>query len=295
MRFPIPAISRLWHRIPTVVRAIVVGFVVFEVGVAVWVLVVAPLIPAPLSLAVMCAVLWAYCKYFSGSWWSGANAASRRNSFREIKLSPDGWRWGLLGALAFVILIQAGFVVTFRIMEFPAEAFIAEYDVDAMPGWLAWLFIIMSSLVAGICEETGFRGYMQVPLEERYGPAVAVTIVSGVFLGTHLHQAWAYPILIHVFTISMLLGMLAYSSGSLIPGMIAHAAMDIINFSYWWSDIAGSFRRQPVGKTGIDPHFLVWLLVLLASSALFTLVICRMLKLRRRTGSRNDAIDQCTH
>jgi membrane protease YdiL (CAAX protease family) len=192
------------------------------------------------------------------------------------------WKWGLVAATLFVVVVQSGFVVTFRIIEFPAEAFTAEYNFDALPVWLAWLFIVMSSLVAGICEETGFRGYMQVPLEERYGPAVAITIVSIMFLVTHLHQAWALPILFHVVAISALLGILAYASGSLIPSMLGHTVMDVFNFSYWWSDIAGRFERQPIVKTGIDSHFIIWLLIFIVSIVLFLWATHRIMAVRRQ-------------
>jgi membrane protease YdiL (CAAX protease family) len=96
----------------------------------------------------------------------------------QQKMSAAVWKWGLAAAMLIVVIWQSGMVLTFRIVEFPAEAFTAGYNLEARPLWLAWLMVIMSSLVAGICEETGYRGYMQVPLEERYSPGVAITIVS---------------------------------------------------------------------------------------------------------------------
>jgi membrane protease YdiL (CAAX protease family) len=131
----------------------------------------------------------------------------------------------------------------------------------------------MSSLVAGIFEETGFRGYMQVPLEEHYGPGVGVTIVSILFIVVHLHQTWLPPLLFQIFALSVLLGILAYKSGSLIPGMIAHVAMDIFNFSYWWTDIAGRFNMRTIFETGIDFHFLLMSLVFVTSTVLFFITI----------------------
>jgi membrane protease YdiL (CAAX protease family) len=274
---------RFWQRIPVVIRAIVVGLFVFEIGVVAWVLIVGPLVPAPWSILVMGGVLWLYWKYFSGSWWPKSTMEARRNSFRDVKLSASVWKWGLLAAMFFVVVVQSGLVITFRIIEFPAEAFTAEYPFDALPVGLAWLFIVMSALVAGICEETGFRGYMQVPLENRYGPAVAITIVSLLFLITHLHQAWAVPILFHVAAISVLLGILAYAAGSLIPSMIGHTVMDIFNFSYWWSDVAGRFERQPIGETGLDAHFIIWLLVFTVSVVLFFWITRQLMAVRRQT------------
>jgi len=231
----------------------------------------------------MSGVLWLYWKYFSGSWWPRVTAEARRNNFRAVKLSAAVWKWGLVGALLFVVVVQSGLVMTFRIVEFPAEAFKAEYNLDALPVWIAWISIIMASLVAGICEETGFRGYMQVPLEERYGPAVGITIVSIVFLVFHLHQAWAPHVLFQIFAASVLWGILAYASGSIIPGIIGHTIMDIINFSFWWSDVAGKFERQTIAETGIDFHFITWVLIFGVAIALFFWVTRKIMAVRQQT------------
>jgi membrane protease YdiL (CAAX protease family) len=170
--------------------------------------------------------------------------------------------------------------MTFRIVEFPAEEFTVGYNLSALPIWLAWLGVIMASLVAGICEEVGFRGYMQVPVERRYGSVVGIAIVSIVFVASHLNQAWAPPILFHLFAISAMLGVLAYASGSLIPGIIGHAVMDIPNFAYWWTDVAGTFDKRPIAETGIDAHFVAWALIFAASLALFTWTARRTLVAR---------------
>ena len=227
------------------------------------------LIPAPWSIIAMGIVLWVYWKYVSGSWWPKSTQVARRSCFRATKLSTGVWIWSLIAAMLAVVVIESGFVITFRILEFPAEAWTLGLAFSTIPLWLAWLFVFMASLVAGITEEVGFRGYMQVPLEERYGPAMAIIIVSVVFVLFHLNQAWAPPVLLHLFLISVLWGVLAYASGSLIPGIISHAVADIINFSYWWTDVAGNFDKRPVAETGIDLHFVVWVLVLVASTVFF--------------------------
>lgn len=141
----------------------------------------------------------------------------------------------------------------------------------------------MSALVAGITEETGFRGYMQLPLEKRYGPIVGITIVSIVFLIIHLHQAWVTPLLFHVFVLSVMFGILAYTTGPLIPAIISHTVLDIFNFSFWWTDVAGRFERQTISETGIDPHFVIWALILVTSIALFIVFTRKLLTLRQQT------------
>ena len=279
------SIVRFWERIPIVARAIVVGFLVFAiVGSVAWTAIMI-LMPAPWSIGVMAIVLWVYLRYVSGSWWPKATTESRRVLFRATKLPMRVWKWSLIAALLAAVLLESSLVVTFRIIEFPAEAWTSAYDFADAPIWLVWLFILMAALVAGITEEVGFRGYMQVPLEGRYGPAVGITIVSIVFAVAHLNQAWAAGggILIMLFGISAVWGVLARVSGSLIPGMISHTAVDIVNFSYWWTDVAGAFDKRPIGETGFDTHFILWIAVFVASLALFALAARKTAAARQET------------
>jgi len=223
--------------------------------------------------------LWLYWKYFSGSWSPRSTAEVRSQNFRAVKLSADGWKWGLAGTFLFVLIMQSATVLTFRLIEFPAEAS-ADYGLDTLPVWVAWITIIMASIVAGVCEEIGFRGYMQAPLEERYGPVVGITIASIMFTVFHLNQAWAQPVLFQIFAISTLFGVLAYASGSLIPSIIGHTIMDIFNFAFWWTDLAGGFELQTIAVTGIDPLFVAAVIVFVASLALFFWVARKLVALR---------------
>lgn len=270
----------IWKKIPLWIRSVLTGFTVNSIGVGAWVLLLMT-VPSPWFLVVMALFLFVYLKYFSGSWWPVSNSEIRKQRFRKIKLSRAVWIWGLAGALLFVLITQSGLVITFRIMEFPAERFKAAYNLDSLPVGLAWVSLIMASLVAGICEEVGFRGYMQEPLEKRYGPVIGIAIVSAVFVVVHLHQAWAGPVLIHIFVVSALFGILAYKTQSIIPGIIGHTLLDIINFSYWWSDIAGKFERQPIAITGVDVHFITWSLLFSGGLALFFLAMKRLTPVRK--------------
>jgi membrane protease YdiL (CAAX protease family) len=279
-QLPGSPINSFWQRIPVLFRAILSGLLVTFVGVGIWLLLLAK-IPAPWSVIAMGVVLWLYWKYFSGSWWPRSTAEARSRKFRAVRLSAGVWQWALLGTFLFVVIFLSATVLTFRLVEFPAEAS-ADYGLDALPVAQAWLIIIMASLVAGTCEETGFRGYMQVPLEERYGPAAGIAIASIMFTVFHLNQAWAGPILFQIFAISTLFGILAYASGSLIPSIIGHIIMDIFNFAFWWTDLTGGPELQTIAVTGIDPLFITALMVFLVSLALFFWVARRMLAVRRQ-------------
>ncbi len=278
------SIVRFWERIPIIVRAIVVGFLVFFiVGSLVWngILI---LIPSPWSLVVMAIVLGVYLGYFSGHWWPKATIESRRVRFRAIKLPMRVWKWSLIAALLAVVVFQSSLVIAFRIIEFPAEAFDLGIDFGDLPIWVVGFFILMAALVAGITEEVGFRGYMQVPLEKRYGPAVGIAVVSIAFAVAHLNQAFAGgAILIMLFALGAVWGVLALVSGSLIPVIISHTVMDIVMFSYWWTDVAGRFDFRPIGETGIDTHFIVWVAVFVASLALLVLALRKTLAARQET------------
>lgn len=261
-------VVRKWNQAPVLVKALIIGFLVNTIGVGSWILTIS-LVPYPWALMVMAFLLVIYIKYFSGSWAPRSTSRSRVENFRLRRLTIGELKWGLVAAALFVGVFQSGLMLTFRIMEYPEELFKAEYNLDAWPVGSAWPILIMASLVAGICEETGFRGYMQVPLEKKYGPTVAIGVVSFVFVLVHLHQAWAWPILIQIFAAGAFIGILAYRTGSLLPGFMAHFILDIFNFSYWWSDLLGKFERRPVFESGVDSHFIFWLIVFILSVVLF--------------------------
>jgi membrane protease YdiL (CAAX protease family) len=248
-------------------------------GLVAWMTILA-LIPVPWSLVAMWVILGLYLRYFSGSWWPKSTAKVRAEKFRSIKLSAGTWKWSLITGFIIVVIIESGLVVTFRIVEFPTEAMSLGLDTSAYPLWMVWMYIVLMAAVAGITEEVGFRGYMQVPLEKRYGPVVGILLVALMFMVFHLNQAWAPFVLFHLFVFGALWGILAYASGSLIPAMISHTVVDIFSFSYWWMDVAGSFGKQPISDTGIDGHFITWVLILVFSILLFVWTVRKTLATR---------------
>jgi uncharacterized protein len=250
------ALLKNWRKIPILIRAIISGFLVSTIGITVWTVLLSIIMP-PWSVIPMIFALWVYWKFFSG-----------KENFRKVTISPSNWKWGMLAAICFVVIVQSSFVITFRIKEFPAAQFTSDYKLlEKMPIWASWIMLIMSSVVAGICEETGFRGYLQTPLEKKYGPVAAIIVTSIVFTVIHLSKHWAYPIIPHIFFASVLLGLLAYRSGSLIPGIIGHSILDIFDYSFWWTNLAGGFKKQTIFITGVDIHFISWILIF--SFALF--------------------------
>jgi membrane protease YdiL (CAAX protease family) len=278
--YPSNTLGRFWMKVPLIIRSILIGFGVTTIGVGIWVL-LAKNVPVPWSVVLMGPILFLYWIYFSGKWNPSTTQKFRRYCMRQFKMKRSVWIWGLIAASFIFLILQSGWILTFRIYEFQPETFQTARYLNDYPGWMSWSILIMASLVAGICEEIGYRGYMQKPLEQKYGPVVGISITSVVFALAHIHQAWASGILVEIFIISFMIGYLAYSTNSLLPGIIAHVSFDIINFSYWWSDVLGTFERKPVSMTGIDNHFFLALTVVLLSAVLFIVAIRRLLKLKK--------------
>jgi membrane protease YdiL (CAAX protease family) len=119
---------------------------------------------------------------------------------------------------------------------------------------------------------------MQFPIETKYGPVTGIVISSILFTLIHLSHTWALPIVPHIFFASVLLGIMAWKSGSLIPGIIGHAILDIFDYSVWWTDLTGGFKHQTIFKTGVDIHFVVWVLIFSFGVFAFFRVVLRLPK-----------------
>jgi membrane protease YdiL (CAAX protease family) len=277
--YPSNAFGRFWMKVPLVIRAVLLGFCVSTLGIGTWTIVVNGL-PGPWSVLLMGTVLIFFWMYFSGKWKPSNTQAFRKFCIRQTNLKGPVWIWGLIAAFLIFLFVNASFMLTFRLVEFQPEIFKNLSALNDLPALQAWSIIIGISITAGVCEEIGYRGYLQKPLEQKYGPIVAISISSIIFIVIHLNQAWLGSIMVPIIPISIMIGYLAYATNSLIPGIIAHVCFDIILSSYWWSDVIGTFERKPISMTGADNHFIIILMVVLLSTALFIVAIRKLMKLK---------------
>ena len=184
----------LWARIPLSARAIVAGLLVGLIGANVWSLLTVAFGARIWTVLAEIVFLALYIAWARGLGPPSATRTARRVAFRAGALTRGQWTWGLIAAVAFAVTVHSALVVLFRLTPFPAAAFHKGYDLSFLPGMPArWLVVVVSAASAGICEETGFRGYMQRPIETRHGPAIAIAISAVLFTLVHMNKDWLVP------------------------------------------------------------------------------------------------------
>ena len=273
-----------WATLPVSLRAIITGIVIALIPANVWPALLLSL-GVPVAATVEVIFLGLYVWWASGGGPPQRTCAARGLAFRSGPLSPWQWFWGIIAALSFAVTVNAAIVLLFRFVPFPTETFRHGYDLSFIPSLpLKWIAVVVSATSAGICEETGFRGYMQQPIEQGHGAPMAILVSSFFFMLLHLTKTWALigmvPI---VFGAGVLLGLLAWSSGSLIPSMIGHVIMDIGLFAYWWTGIAGNFTTRPITETGVDQAFLITCAIVGAALIIVLLSASRLGQIKAST------------
>ena len=282
----------------TIVSAAGLGVAVLLAGNLPWAVVFAPLnvrfgTLVPWAIAPMAIYLWLYWGFVGGRIGSGDSAASRRLSLRANGLAADVWVKALLtglvgfGALLMLIGLMA------RLMTMPESAPLTM--PDAMPAATAFALLVMSSIVAAVTEEAGFRGYMQGPIERQYGLALGI-LVNGLMFGLlHFpnHPGQVVSMLPYYVAVAGVYGGLTWATNSILPAIVLHAGGDVWSLSRLW--LTGRPEWQLTGsaqtllwESGVDSRFLLAALAFTALTAAF-LWLC--LALRRHTGpSRQDAV-----
>jgi len=276
-------LSGTWAKLPIALRAILAGLLIALPAANVWPLLL--LNVGALFASVAEAVFLAlYIWWAAGGGPPRASQTSRATAFRRGTLSAAQWLWGMVAALCFALTIHASIVLLFRLVPFRVAEFRRGYDFSFIPTVpLRWLAVVISAASAGICEETGFRGYMQRPMELSHGTPVAILNSSRFFTALHLTKGCALAGMIPIiFRAGIVLWSLSLSSGSLIPCMIGHTIMDIGLFGYWWTGIAGEFTLRPIGETGVDWAFIIACVAACAMLTVTFLAIRRLRTLARR-------------
>jgi membrane protease YdiL (CAAX protease family) len=209
-------------------------------------------VAVPWSAVPVALYLWAYWQFIGGRWGAPLAAAQRRRDLRANPLSRRVWvaslAAGLIGFGALVSLL----IFAARVVRLPAASPIV--TPPDMPVVTALVLIVVGSIVAGVSEEAAFRGYMQSPVERRYGLALAI-LVNGLLFGLlHFptHPADVLWMLPYYVAVSAVYGGLTWAANSILPALVLHAAGDIVLLTRWW------LTGRPEWQIGSAPPPLVW-------------------------------------
>lgn len=129
--------------------------------------------------------------------------------------------WGfpvvMVGSLAPAALGILAAVLVAEVIP-PQDNSLATLMENMTPAW-AISFVLFISLAPGLCEELLFRGYLQTRLLERWKPGFAILVSSALFALFHITpHAMALA-----FIAGLFLGVLAWRTGSIWPGVLCHA------------------------------------------------------------------------
>jgi len=237
----------------------------------------------PWAVVVMGALLWALWRYLGGAWAPRSTSAVRRRSLRARSLPPQALAWALTAGLLSIVALAGLWIVLYQIARLPARAL---PDYSSYPLVTIALVLVMASLVNGVVEEALFRGYFQGILEPQVGGGVAILITLLVMAPEHaLTQGFVWPTAIFYLAVDSMLGVTAYLTQSVLPGIVIHSVGLLIFFTLVWP---GDMIRQVVGH--FDATLWFWLhaaqVVVFAALAILAFIrLARETKALRMVGA----------
>lgn len=132
---------------------------------------------------------------------------------------------------AVVMAIPSGTLVGIGVFKlagfvFPVPQRLLEQFSRALlpPGVPLWQLVLFLAILPGICEEIAFRGLLLYGLHRRFRP-VALALVVGLIFG--LFHVTLFRIIPTAF-LGVTLTVMALLTGSIFPGMVAHAGNNVL-------------------------------------------------------------------
>jgi membrane protease YdiL (CAAX protease family) len=224
-------IVQLWQKVPILIRAIAAGLFVQIIGFIILIFIL-PLnfriLPGvPWTVLPLGACLWVYWSYFGGRGWPRGTAETRRH-FRRFNSVPRQLKTPIIVAgslFSMSVLSITTFQHAWR--EMPPEALGLAVELSKLPLWTSIPLAVAAAFFVGVGEELSFRGYMQVPIEERHGPWLGLTVPALVFALAHGVDPVILPLF---FVVSIGWSFLAWCANSIRPGILFHTLIDSVAF-----------------------------------------------------------------
>jgi membrane protease YdiL (CAAX protease family) len=160
--------------------------------------------------------------------WRGLKA--KGTPLRELMGTGPLWQGLLLGVVAYPLIALVGTGVKWALahagldVDQETARTVAKVGPKGLVETVLWIAV---SLSAGICEEFVFRGYLMRQLAAWFGGWPQGLVLSAIVFGLgHAYEGLGPVLTIVVHGISF--GLIALVTRRLLPGMTAHAAMDIV-------------------------------------------------------------------
>lgn len=246
--------NSLSHRISAVVRFGILALVITILAGGIWTallitnLATSPTIPW--AIIVMALLLWLMWQYLDGKGRPPSTSEARHRYLRARPVSPQVFAWALVAGLLSIVALIGSWIVLFQLVKAPGNTL---PDFSSYPPASVALVLVMSSLVASVTEEAGFRGYFQSVLEREFKGAAAIVIAALVMAPAHgVTQGFVWTTLLFYLFVDVIFGMMAYLTKSILPGIVVHTIGLLIFFTLVWPYDA---TRRLVSEGGADAWF----------------------------------------
>jgi membrane protease YdiL (CAAX protease family) len=221
----------------------------------------------PWAVPVTAVYLWCFGRYLRGEGPPHSTQKIRHSSLRANHVSGSVWTWAILAGGLGIVALVLGLRVVNRIVTLPRQELPVLSNVPALT---VWSLLLMAAPVAGLIEEAAFRGYMQGPIERRYGLVVAILITGTMFAVAHLDftlMLWPYYV-----AVAALYGTVTHLTNSIWPAIVLHTGGNIysnvdllLHGQAEWQ--ASSGAAELVWATGVDAAFVSLAVALLVVAA----------------------------
>jgi membrane protease YdiL (CAAX protease family) len=258
-----------------VVSSAIVGIVVALVPGGIWTELLGAnlaLSPAILwAVAMMALLLWLLWQYLGGRWGPDSTAEARRVALRARRVPRGVFSWALLAGLLSIASLAGLWTVLFQLARLPSRALV---HYSTYPFFTVALALVMASLVSSLPEEAGIRGYFQGALERRVGAVAAILIPALVIAPGHaITQGFVWPTLVFYLCTDVMLGVMAYLTGSIVPGIVVHSLGLLVFFTLVWP---GDMIQQLVSAGSANLWFWIHVAQVVVFAALAILAFLRL-------------------
>jgi membrane protease YdiL (CAAX protease family) len=219
----------------------------------------------PWAVPVTAIYLWFFWKYLRGN-------DDRRRLLRANPLPLRVWLWALTAGLLGIVFLVLALNIANRFVALPEQQL---PNLAGVPKSTVFWLLLAAAPVAGLVEESAFRGYMQGPIERRSGLPMAILITGTMFALVHLDFTpilWPYYV-----AVAALYGIVTSRTNSILPAMVLHTLGNTYSNLDLWLHGKAEWQAASGAPSHIwDPDAFVTLAALVASALAMCLAFFRL-------------------